>query len=327
MNWKLALALAFALSLMTTACGGSGSQKLEEVDGVTKIRVGTTGLTVHAPLYIAEQKGWFEEAGLDVTLEVLSGGAAIIPAMLNGELHFGASNIPSALLAAQNGIDLRAVAANNVSADSVDDVEFLTSAVVAPQDGPIDTPADLQGATIAVNGLHSVGDLTISLAMRELGLDPNDVKFIELGLPEMIGALEAGRVDAAWVVEPFLGAAKAAGMSPVLYNWVEARPGLPIGAYYATADFATENAAVVDKFREVVDRATVYAAEHPEEVRSIVGMYTKVPEAAANAMALPVLVTSISRSGVVAIADEMLERGSLNSAPDYDSIFALIYDE
>jgi ABC-type amino acid transport substrate-binding protein len=90
-------------------------------------------------------------------------------------------------------------------------------AVLVKDSGPIRTPKDLEGRTVAVNTLQNVGPLTINAALEKAGVDYESVKYVEVPFPEMAAALEADRVDAAWVVEPFVTQGRRSGARPVLF--------------------------------------------------------------------------------------------------------------
>ena len=68
----------------------------------------------------------------------------------------------------------------------------------------IKEPKDLEGKTIAANTLNNICEVTINATLEEKGVDVSKLKYTEIPFPEMVGALEKGRVDAACVVEPFV---------------------------------------------------------------------------------------------------------------------------
>jgi hypothetical protein len=62
------------------------------------------------------------------------------------------------------------------------------------------------------------------------GGGPASIEFVELAFPDMPAALEAGRVDAVWVVEPFLSAAVGAGGRNIASNYVDTAPNLTVAS-------------------------------------------------------------------------------------------------
>ena len=69
----VALMLALALVLGMTACGASGGSKKEE----EVLKVGTMALTMGVPVLYAQEKGYFQDAGLNVSVELFATGAPI----------------------------------------------------------------------------------------------------------------------------------------------------------------------------------------------------------------------------------------------------------
>ena len=319
--------LAAGVLLLGTACGSSDREggAGETDDGLTPLSVGVTGLTTDAPLYIAQKMGWFEDAGLDVEIDTAGGAASVIPSLVNGERQIGAGNLISTIQATAQGIPMKAVAVQNVAAASEADTEHITSAILVPADSPIQNAADLAGATVAVNALNSLGDLTIKATVEAAGADPDGVEFIEMGFPDMIAAADTGRVEAVWEVEPFVTAGLAAGLRAVAYNFEAAAPEFPIGTYFTTEDFAAENPEALESFRSVIDRATEYATENPDAVREIVLEYTQIPPAAAEQMALPNLVTSLDEEKVELLGELMVRYGLADEVPDLAAIFGDVY--
>ena len=323
-RWLAGLA-GLALCTAVAGCGAGNDQGSDAGAGPSKLVIGITGLTTNAPLYIAQNKGWFAEAGLEVEIKIAGGAAATVPSLVNGETQIGAGNLISIIQSTEQSIPLRAVAAINIAAKSLEDRAHVTSAILVPQDSPIQSAADLGGKSIAVNTLNNLGDLTIKTVAEREGVDPNSLRFTELTFPDMIPAAQAGRIDAIWEVEPFVSSAVAAGMRPVSYNFVGTAPEFPLGVYFATREFAEENPEVLAKFKEVIDRATEYAMTDEEAVRQVVPTFTRISDQAAAEMALPQLTTTLDPAKVQMLADLMRRHGQAEEIPDLNEIFGSVY--
>src|SRR6266496_905076 len=213
-----------ALLAGAAACGGSSGGGSSQ-GGVDKVTVGVIPIVDVAPIYLGKQLGYFSDAKIDLTLQQTQGGAAIVPAVVSGQYQFGFSNMTSLLIAQSKGLPLKVVAAGNSSTGQAG-ADF--GAVVVPQDSPIHTAKDLEGRSVAVNNLNNIGDTTVRASVRKAGGDPSKVKFTELAFPDMPAALAGHRVDAAWVVEPFLTVATQQGNRVVAWNFVDTAPNLMI---------------------------------------------------------------------------------------------------
>ncbi|MGB6797947.1 MAG: ABC transporter substrate-binding protein [Xanthobacteraceae bacterium] len=123
------------------------------------------------------------------------------------------------------------------------------SAIVAPGDSPIQNGKDLVGKTVAVNNLNNIGDTSVRAGVRAAGGDPKQVKFIEVPFPDMPAALAEHRIEAGWVVEPFLTIAVQRGAKVVDWNLVDVAPKMMIAVYFTSVKYANDNPDIVNRSR------------------------------------------------------------------------------
>ncbi|WP_324273965.1 ABC transporter substrate-binding protein [Blastococcus brunescens] len=265
-----------------------------------------------APIYLGVEQGFFEERGMDVELVPGSGGAAAVPGVVSGDYDFSFGNVTSILLAGSEGLPLRMVA-NGVATTGDPETDF--SGVVVPGDSAIQDASGLQGQTVAVNNLKNIGEVTIRKAIEDAGGDPSDVNFVELPFPEMPAALQAGNIDAAWVVEPFLTVSRNQGARSVLAPFAEPIEDLTVAVYFTTEQLLQEEPELVDEFQAAMEESLTYAQENPDEVRRIILTYTQVPPEAAEAIALPAFPQEINVESVETVAELMAEFGITPSRP------------
>lgn len=311
---------------MTAACGGSGEETGGSRSGeeVTTLKVADLGLTASAPLYLAMEKGYFEDEGLTVEAVPATGGAVGVPGVVSNDVQVATGNLISLMQAKEQGIALVAVAADNEGAEDIKDVDHTTDAILVRPDSGIKTAEDLEGKTIAVNALSSLGDATIKAALEKRGVDVATLEFTELGFPDMVGALEAKRVDAIWEVEPFYTAAKDAGFRPISYPFEEAARGLPLGVSFVTQEFAEANPTTVKRFKSALDRAGKELSTDDALLRKTVPTFSEITPEVANKMALPLLTPEFSEENVQGLADISLEYGLLDEEPDLEEIFGRV---
>jgi NitT/TauT family transport system substrate-binding protein len=304
-----------AAALVLAACGGPSDAAESSPDdaGLTAVKVGVIPIVDVAPIYLGVQEGFFEEEGLDVTLELAQGGAAIVPAVVSGEYQFGFSNNTSLLVASSQGLPLKAVAAGNFTTGTPGD-DF--GAVVAPEDSDIEDAADLADRTVAVNTLNNIGDTTIRKVVDDAGGDPAAVEFVEMGFPDMPAAVAGGQVDAAWIVEPFLTMALQQGAKVVASNFAETDPELMIASYFTSAQEIAENPETVEAFTAAMDKSLAYAEEHPDETRAVLDSYTEIDPAVKDAMVMPRFAPGLEASSFQVLADLGLEYGTFDEPVD-----------
>src|SRR5687767_2653930 len=252
MRRTLTALLAVAGLLVVTACGGNTSTPpaTSTSSGVPdKVNVGVIAILDVAPIYLGNKQGFFKKRNIDLTLTTAQGGAAIVPAVVGGQYQFGFSNVVSLLLAQSRGLPLKVVSNGNNST-GVDGQDF--GSVLVKGDSPIKSAADLAGKSVAVNTLQNIVDTTVRASIRKGGGNPGTVKFVELAFPDMPAALQSGRVDAAFMVEPFQSTARAQGARSVASSYVDAAPNLTVAVYFTSNQMISTNPDLVKRFTEAM---------------------------------------------------------------------------
>jgi NitT/TauT family transport system substrate-binding protein len=276
-------ALAFA------GCGGNDTTEQSSASGggsgkATTLKVGVIPIADVAPLYVGMEKGYFRDEGLTIKPQIAEGGAAIATSVLSGDYQFGFSNVVSLVTARSKKLPLRIVA-QGASGYESESKAFDT--LLVPKGSAIQDAKGLEGKTVAVNALNNVGPLSINYAVEQAGGDPKKVKYIEVPFPEMIAAIEAGKVDAAWVVEPFASQGLAGGARSIFAPFEAVSPDLTVATYFTTEQYIDQNGDVVDRFTRAMNKSLAYSDENPAAVRKAVLTYTKIPPQAAEKMKLP----------------------------------------
>jgi NitT/TauT family transport system substrate-binding protein len=258
-------------------------------------------------------QGFFADHGIDLTLETAQGGAAIVPAVLNGEVQFGFSNVTSLMLAQEQGLSLTMV---TPGAAATGDPDEDIGMVAVREDSDITDAADLAGRTVAVNALNNIADTTVRQVVRQAGGDPSKVEFVELPFPDMPAALEEGQVDAAWLAEPFLTIASGQGARTVAAPFSETHPDLLVASYFTSAQLAAEDPDLVDRFSEAMNESLEYASDHPDEARRILSEYTEIDQETAAELTLPTWPTEFPMEPLELLADLALEDGLVEEPVD-----------
>jgi NitT/TauT family transport system substrate-binding protein len=300
-----AAAAGAAMAVLLAACGSSGSPTPSGATGagggsVDQVKVGVIPIVDVAPIYLGAKKGFFEKRKINVSMESGQGGAAIVPGVVSGQFQFGFSNVTSLIIGRSKGVPIKVVAAGN-SSTGVDGKDF--SGIVVKPDSPIQSAKDLSGKTVSINTLKNIGDTTVRQSVAKAGGNPDSVKFVELAFPDMPAAVKEGRVDAAWVVEPFLTIAKQQGDRVIASNLVDTFPKLQIATYFTSEQLAKSNPDLVKRFTEAMDESLTYAQEHPDEARDILASYTKIDPAVAKEMTLPLWEPGVNKESLQKLSD------------------------
>jgi NitT/TauT family transport system substrate-binding protein len=312
MRRTLSVLAVTAALLVAAGCGSSGDDSQGASGGSQQVKVGIIPIVDVAPIYLGKQKGFFSSRNIELTLEAGQGGAAIVPGVVSGQFQFGFSNVTSLLIARERGLPLKVVS-NGVASTGKDKADY--SGVVV-RDDSIETAADLAGKRVAVNTLKNIGDSTIRASVRKAGGDPSSIRFVELAFPDMPAALEAGRVDAIWVVEPFLSAAIGQGGRMVASNYVDTAPDLTVAVYFTSEQLTRSDPELVKRFTEAMTESLAYADAHPDEARQVLTTYTQIDEAVIRELTLPKWPPDINRESVETLAKLALQDGLVTKQPD-----------
>jgi NitT/TauT family transport system substrate-binding protein len=311
------LLVALACAVGVAACGDDDGDGGGGEAGPTTLRVGVIPIADVAPLYLGMKKGFFEEEQLTIKPQLAEGGAAITPAVVSGDFQIGFSNTISLLIAASQDLPVEIIS-QGVLAGKTEGRAWADLLVL--KDGPIKEPQDLEGKTIAVNTLKNICEVTIKASLEKEGVAVDTLKFTEVPFPDMNAALEAGRVDGACVVEPFVSQGKAGAARGIDPFYVRTAPDLTVATYFTSTQYAEENPDVIDRFVRAMNRSLTYAQSHRDEVRQVLLDYTEIPPEAAEQITLPVWRPDLNVPTIELLSKLSEKYGLIEEQPDLDEL-------
>jgi len=187
------LGVAAAGAFLLAGCNQKTAQAEKTADGLTKIKVGYIGLTCEAPLYVAKEKGYFKEMGLDAELVKCEWGQFKDLVGL-GTIHVVHQPIMAFLKPIEEGLDVKLTAG----------IHRGCLRVQVPVGSNIKTIQDLKGKRIGVPGMGTPPFIFANRVLGDNGLDPrNDIQQWKVFPSSELGlALEKGEVDAIACSEP-----------------------------------------------------------------------------------------------------------------------------
>jgi NitT/TauT family transport system substrate-binding protein len=176
------------LGLIAVCCALLLVHQRAAAQEMKRIYYGTTASPAHLPVWVAKDAGLFARYGLNVEPVQIRGGSLIALVIITGDLPISGVGAESVVAARAAGGDVVLLACP-IDADPV----YL---IARPE---IKTPADLKGQGSAVTRYGSTTHFYLRAALKHVGLDPDrDLTILQLGAgPEMVAALEAGRIQAA----------------------------------------------------------------------------------------------------------------------------------
>lgn len=219
------------------------------------LRVSTLPFDQGAQAYYAADLGMFKRAGLDAHVTSTNFGAQVAAAVAGGAIEIGQSNILSLAVAIERGLPFALIAGAGLYASAKP-----TSMMLVEKNSPLKTAADLNGKTVAVNGLKSVTQVSVLAWADQNGGDSSQIKFLELPFTEMEAALAAGRIDAALMADPDATTALAAGRTrPFAKAFDAIGKQFLIGGWFAKTDWIAANTSTVRTFAAVMREAAQWA--------------------------------------------------------------------
>jgi len=255
-----------AAVVLVVAVGGCGDDR--DDGGTAKSKDKVTYVTAFGAIgrdafaWVAQEKGYFAEAGLEVAIQKGAGNVQNLTMIKANQAQFGALDFTGAVIQAGTGkfTEWRAVAA--VHQQTL--VSIMTTA-----DTGITKPADLKGRTIAT-GAGSVSELLFPAYAKLAGLDPSTVRIQGVQTTALTGLMAQRKVDA---LSTFLLSRKAlenaSKKQVVVLPYSDYLKDLFGNAIIARADLVTGDRDLVERFTTAALKGLRYTIDHPAEAAEI----------------------------------------------------------
>jgi NitT/TauT family transport system substrate-binding protein len=176
------VASAAAVALAPRAVQGQSSPRT--------VRVGAIPFDPAGEVFYAQERGFFDRAGLTAEITPLTNGGAIATAVFSGALDIGFTNVFSAVTAYGRGIPIAVLAPATLYTHGTP-----VSAILVRKDAPFRTAKDLEGKTVAVDGLKGLTQIATEAWVDKFGGTSSTLRFVEMPEPTIGDALAQGRVD------------------------------------------------------------------------------------------------------------------------------------
>src|SRR5262245_46444779 len=183
-------AFVFAAAAAAFASGSASAQDLK------RIKMMYTLVAGFGSAYLAQEQGFFKKRGIDVEFIPTNSSGNNPPALVSGSVEVAGPTIPTVLQANDAGLDIVIFAGGAVYP--------LTGDILVARPGSgIEKPADLKGKTVGVPGLGALLHFMLRRSLKQNGVDPNSVRYVEVGFAQAADALKSGSIDAYPSQAPF----------------------------------------------------------------------------------------------------------------------------
>lgn len=250
---KLIISSLIILLVFLTACNSGGDQE-EQTDEsnkneneLTEVKVVLewTPNTNHTGLYVAKEKGYFEEEGLDVDI-MLPGEAGANQLIASGQADFGISNQESITEARIQEIPIVSVAAI---------IQHNTSGFASPKEKNISSPKDFEQKTYGGWGAP-VEKAVLTSLMKQENADVEKINFVNIGETDFFTAVHRD-IDFAWIYYGWTGV--EAELRDELLNMV----------------YLTDYSDKLDYYTPVLATSEQLIEENPETIKKFLAATTK----------------------------------------------------
>ena len=281
---RAALLLIAALLVAGASVGPARAQPQAPV----KIRVVHVPVLIFAPLYVAIERGYFRQEGLDVELVGTPGGASSFVVLASGRAEVVVGGLGAALFnAAARGLDFKVVGPVHMEKPPVSTPLVVSKR--AYDAGQIRSIRDLRGKRVAVNVLGSATEFWLNAALLKGGLTMDDVQVVAVNFPEVPAALENGAIAAGLLGEPLATLAQDRGQIVRLSE--DFINGIQVTALYYSGEFIRSRPKDAVGFMTAWLRASrdLSAGGYKrDDIAAIIEKHTGVPAAIVKRAAPPV---------------------------------------
>ena len=270
-----------------------------------------------AEIFIAQDLGFFAKQGLDVQIEPGTNGSAIAAAVSTDAVDIGYSDLVTLAKAHVKGIPFVAVAPAAIWTSAAP-----TAALVVQAGSPIKSAKDLAGKVIAIPGLATLAEYSPRAWIDENGGDDTTVKFVEMPYSAMPAAITAGRIDAAYIAEPYLADLRSSVRILGYAHNAVAKVFLQ-SAWFTTPQWAKGHPELVRRFAAAMRETAIWANQKTNYPRSgeILAKYSQTDPAVIAKMARATFGVALTAASIQPAIDVAAKYGDLAGFP----ASALIY--
>jgi NitT/TauT family transport system substrate-binding protein len=191
-DWLLALVILVGISVPRLAPAQTDTVKLGDLSAIS-----------NAAIYIAIEKGYFREQGIQNDISTFASAAKMVPALVTGELEVSVGAASAGLFnAIAQGATFRIVA-DKGQARAGTGFSLLTVRKDLVDSGQVKSVKDLKGKKVSILAKGIIQDYLLDKMAEEAGISINDFEMAYLAGPNQFTAYETKAIDAAYAVEPW----------------------------------------------------------------------------------------------------------------------------
>ena len=270
-NRRFWISMVLLVVASLTACEPGASNRpamLDQLDEVT-LMLDWVPNTNHTGIFVAQDQGYFNDAGLDVTI-IEPGEVFAEQAVSAGAADFGVSFQEQVTIARSNDVPLVSIAAI---------IQHNTSAFAARGALNVSSPSDWEGLRYGAFG-SPFEEPTLRMMMDCAGADFDKLEIVNTGYADSIALLSEAQTDLAWIFYAWQGIqAEQQGVDldlVMMADWNDCIPDYYTPVFIASDRTIRDRPEIVRSFLAAVSRGYQYAIEQPDAAAQI--LLQAVPE-------------------------------------------------
>jgi len=311
--------LAFVVVSLAAATGISGCNPFSQASassGQPVIKVGVVPGIDNATLYLAQKRGYFSNAGVDVRIVDYPSVQAELHALSAGQVDVAAGDYGN-LFASRAALQKTAY---KILADGYDAAPGVVELMTMPN-SPVKTPADLANRFIGAPNTDLVpappsapNSLVIASAtsvLRSYQVNMSGVTWKNISEQQEISELVHGQLHAVLLTQPYIYQAQLAGAVELLDACSGATAGIPLSGYFTSTSWPRDKATEVAAFRAGLTQAAAQASM-PGPVQKVLPHYAKLSKQEAPLITTGVYPLSTVTGNLQRTADLLWSTGMIS---------------
>lgn len=237
-----------------------------------EVNIGFLPIMIYAPIYVALEKGYYAERGLDVKPTPMNSGTDLAVMVATNELQFALSGVgPAFWNGIDTGLPLQIVAPGHEEGKPV------STPLMVSAESEITSVDQLAGKKVSVNAPGAT-EYWLQKALETGGLGIDDIDLQYLAFPDAVAALTSGALDAAIIGEPLATQGVEDESLRILSNDFDVQ-GMQVTALFSNSDWIDANAEAAAGFVAGYVQACRDLVEAPNDPLNltIINKYTNVP--------------------------------------------------
>ncbi|WP_243375147.1 ABC transporter substrate-binding protein [Geotalea sp. SG265] len=264
-NGIFRLASLVLAGTMLTAVGAASAETAKKKGSQAPFEVKYANIQWFDPVYIADEKGWFEEEGLKIKWVGEIPAAQLVPSVASRSIDFANRHTPLVLTANAGGAKLKIISAGARTTAERPHMKYLVSG----ENTSIKSVKDFKGKKIGINSFGACSEYVLKEYLKRNGLD-KDVQFVVIPDANQEQVLKQGQIDVAVLHSPYYEkATKAGGAREVFSDYVVDKGRTGMLPYFTSEELIREHPEVVKKFVKVLVKASNWTNKHHDEAARI----------------------------------------------------------